>query len=514
MSNTPHVPMDDAHLKNYAANAARGSKAEGTVSGRVLSRALKRALDRIRRAREALDLWSTGQSALPGAAEWLLDNHYLALREGGRAREALRGGGPLRRTGSGDAILQRCAQSALWAVPDLDQSRLALYLEGFQSVCPLTERELSLFVPALAGALAERLAQLCGDLEALKEDKVPPEQMGAVFSALRALSGGEWTALLEGASRVERVLVQDPSGHYPHMDEDTRRCYRQRVCRLARQYRLEEGQTARQALELAGQGEGARRHVGWYLYREPLGRPERTRSGVGYGLAVMGLSLLAALALWRAAGTPLAAVLLFLPLSDIVKNGLDFLLVRLVPPRPVPRMELEGGIPREGRTLCVVVSLLTGEDSGPKLAALLERYRLADRDAGPELRLGILADLPDSGVPMGEEGAAWMDSARRAVDSLNEKYGGGFYLFFRVPAFSKQDERYMGWERKRGALTELVRLLKGRPTGLEVKAGEKGWLRQVKYVITLDSDTSLNVGTARELAGAMLHPLNQPVIDP
>ena len=90
MSNTPHVPMDDAHLKNYAANAARGSKAEGTVSGRVLSRALKRDLDRIRRAREALDLWSTGQSALPGAAEWLLDNHYLALREGGRAREALR----------------------------------------------------------------------------------------------------------------------------------------------------------------------------------------------------------------------------------------------------------------------------------------------------------------------------------------------------------------------------------------------------------------------------------------
>ena len=255
MSNTPHVPMDDAHLKNYAANAARGSKAEGTVSGRVLSRALKRDLDRIRRAREALDLWSTGQSALPGAAEWLLDNHYLALREGGRAREALRGGGPLRRTGSGDAILQRCAQSALWAVPDLDQSRLALYLEGFQSVCPLTERELSLFVPALAGALVERLAGLCGDVSAFKENRVPPEEMGPIFAALRALSGTEWSSLLEGASRVERVLNQDPSGHYPHMDEDTRRRYRQRVCKLARKYRMEEGQTARQAIDLAQKGD-------------------------------------------------------------------------------------------------------------------------------------------------------------------------------------------------------------------------------------------------------------------
>ncbi len=514
MSNTPHIPMDDAHLKQYAANAARELKLEGAVSCRALSRELKAGLKRVRRTQEALNLWSAGQTALPGAVEWLLDNHYLAVREGEQAREAFKGGKPLRGSRGGDVLLRRCARSALWAAPDLDQKRLALFLEGFQSVCPLTERELSLFVPALAGALVERLADLCTDLDALKENRVPPEEMGPIFTALRALSGTEWSALLEGASRVERVLNQDPSGHYPHMDEDTRRRYRQRVCKLARKYRMEEGQTARQAIDLAGQGEGPRRHVGWYLYREPLGRMERPRSGVSYGGVVMGLSLIAALALWRAAGTPLAAVLLILPLSDIVKNVLDFFLVRLVPPRPVPRMELEEGIPREGRTLCVVVSLLTGEDSGPRLAALLERYRLANRDAGPELRLGILADLPDSGTPMGEEGAAWMDSARKAIDALNEKYGGGFYLFFRVPAFSKQDERYMGWERKRGALTELVRLLKGKHTGLTVKSGEKGWLRQVKYVITLDSDTSLNVGTARELAGAMLHPLNQPVIDP
>ena len=514
MSNTPHVPMDDAHLKQYAANAAREARLEGAVSCRALSRRVRAGLRTVRRTQEALNLWSGGQTALPGAAEWLLDNHYLAVREGERAREALKGGKPLRGTAGGAALLQRCAQSALWAVPGLDQGRLALYLEGFQSVCPLTERELSLFVPALAGALLERLAGLCGDVDALKGDKVPAEEMGAVFTALRVLSGTEWTALLEGASRVERVLNRDPSGHYPHMDEDTRRRYRQRVCRLAKKYRLEEGQAARRALELAQKGEGPRRHVGWYLYREPLGKGERSRSGVSYGVVVLGLSLLASLALWRAAGTPLAAVLLILPLSDIVKNVLDFLLVRLVSPRPVPRMELEDGIPREGRTLCVVVSLLTGEDSGPKLAALLERYRLANRDAGPELRLGVLADLPDSGVPMGEEGTAWMDSARRAIDSLNEKYGGGFFLFFRTPKFSKRDERYMGWERKRGALTELVRLLKGKASGLEVKAGERSWLRQVKYVITLDSDTSLNVGTARELTGAMLHPLNQPVIDP
>ena len=54
------------------------------------------------------------------------------------------------------------------------------------------------------------------------------------------------------------------------------------------------------------------------------------------------------------------------------------------------------------------------------------------------------------------------------MEGLNAKYGGGFYLFFRRPAFHAVDERYMGWERKRGALVELVRLLKGRRSGLEV----------------------------------------------
>ena len=35
----------------------------------------------------------------------------------------------------------------------------------------------------------------------------------------------------------------------------------------------------------------------------------------------------------------------------------------------------------------------------------------------------------------------------------------------------------MGWERKRGALVELVRLLKGRRSGLEVLAGDRTALK-------------------------------------
>ena len=41
MSNTPHVPMDDAHLKQYAANAAKELKLSGTVPCRRLSGLLR-----------------------------------------------------------------------------------------------------------------------------------------------------------------------------------------------------------------------------------------------------------------------------------------------------------------------------------------------------------------------------------------------------------------------------------------------------------------------------------------
>lgn len=514
MSTTPNVPMDDSHLTNYAANAARELEPDGVVPVRRIARKLKADLKTILRAHQALSQWSAVQTALPPAAEWLLDNHYLAIREGGEALRVFQKGRPLRAVRGGSSLLTSCAQGLLWAAPALEPDRAACYLEAFQQVRPLTERELSLFVSALTGALVGRLAQLCGDVEAIQSGKADGRNFELIFDGLRAMSAANWGPVLEKASRVERILLQDPSGDYPHMDEDTRRRYRQQVCRLARKGQLEESQAARKALDLARKGTGPRSHIGWYLYCQPLGRREKLPSGWTYGAAVVGLSLAAGLALWAMAGSFWVALLLLLPLSDIVKNGLDFVLVRFVRPRPVPRMELKDGIPPEGRTLCVVVSLLTGADSGPKLAALLERYRLANRDSGKELRFGILADLPDSGTPMGEERAAWVESAKKAVDGLNEKYGGGFYLFFREPAFSPRDERYMGWERKRGALTELVRLLKGRATDLEVLAGDKTALQNTKFIISLDSDTSLNVGTARELVGAMLHPLNQPVIDP
>lgn len=510
---TPYIPMDEAHLERYAANAARGLTMDGTCKAHRMAAAVRADLGEVAKARRELEEWAAGRGRIPASVEWILDNHYLAVREGQEAVSALRRGGKIRRCEGGEALLQLCAKAAVWAVPNLQRQRMEIFLHGFQSVVPLTERELSLLVPCLARALLRQLAAICKQQDELLKDGEYQHRLEQLFAGLRALKAVDWSSLLEEASQLEYLMGQDPSGDYLNMEEGSRRRYRQRLCSLARQLGQSEEETARRVLELAQRSEGVRRHIGWYLFQEPLGRQKTDRSGRGYGFLMLSLSVGISLLVAAAVGFLPAALLLIFPVSDLVKNCVDFLAVHLVSPRPIHRMELKDGIPAEGRTLCVIVSLLAGKESGRELAALLERYRLANRDSGKELVFGILADLPDSSKPMDRERRDWVNSARTAIEELNKMYGGGYYLFFRNPAFQPQDELYQGWERKRGALLELTALLKGQRTGMRVLAGDQEVLSGVRYVITLDGDTCLSVGAAREMVGAMMHPLNRPRLD-
>ena len=72
----------------------------------------------------------------------------------------------------------------------------------------------------------------------------------------------------------------------------------------------------------------------------------------------------------------------------------------------------------------------------------------------------------------------------------------------------------MGWERKRGKLLDLNKLLLQAFDSFPVKAGPVKVLQRVRYVITLDSDTQLPRGTAARMIGTIAHPLNQAIIDP
>src|SRR5262249_54583562 len=111
--------------------------------------------------------------------------------------------------------------------------------------------------------------------------------------------------------------------------------------------------------------------------------------------------------------------------------------------------------------------------------------------------------------------------ARRRIAELNERHGaapgGGdrFLLLHRRRLWNPSEGVWMGWERKRGKLLELGRLLRGAAdtTFEPPPPGATGPPADVRYVLTLDADTRLPRDGARCLVGTMAHPLNRPVAD-
>ena len=463
----------------------------GTVTGRALSRELGLMLTSIRREHDRLA--KRGRD-LPSGADWLLDNWYLIEREGKLAASELRGAGRLRASGGSAVIVSACSALVRESSGSVTAERAARYLAEFQRELPLTMRELGLFAPALRFALT---AEIC----AAVADDFDAGTLANCISSLRLFATLDLTKLLEGADMVEAALRRDPAGVYPRMDERSRAAYRERVRILAKKRGMEELELAEAVVRECGESG----HVGALL--EP-----KSGTGRGYALAqVLPSFIISAFLGLFFRSLPL--FLLALPaIWEMAKAVCDFVLLRALRPRLMPRLELDDGVPAEGRCICVS-SLLSGPDSGAELARRIEEFALASRDCGKNLMFGLLADLPEAkerSLPGDGESS---EAAARAVEALNDRYGGGFFLFCRRRTLRERDGVWAGFERKRGALLSLARLLRGDAGGLNILAGDPALLRGTKYILTLDADTRLLPGSARELIGAMLHPMNAPVFD-
>lgn len=434
---------------------------------------------------------------------WLRDNQTLARTAASDAAAALRHAHTLRASGA-QTVLHVCCAGLLRACGNaLTPKAAQAYLAGFQDVLPLETAELALLVPGL------QAATVCALADAYAHDGAAAP---ALFTSLRALGTAAWAALTERCDRVGRILARDPAGVYPAMDAATRTRYRQTVAQLARRTGRTEIDIAEDVLARAQSGEGARRHVGWFLLREVLGAPEKRRDGAWYIAAVIVGTLALSLLLGFATGSVSGAVLLLIPVSEAVKGLLDAVLLRVTKPRFVPRLALRRGIPPEGKTLCVIAALLTCPGDAHTLAARLEEYALCNRDAGEQLLFGLLADLPEADMEHAPIDPAILRAARTEIEALNARYGRRFYLFTRERV-QTPDGKWSAWERKRGALLRLAQLLCGEADAMHCAAGDAAALRGTAYLLTLDADTRLTPGAARALAGAMLHPLNRPVVD-
>ena len=501
------IYIETDRLASYGENAARAFHGEVFGTGKAAAKSIQEDLAHLKKAHTAL-VRRGDTSPVTQTEEWLLDNWYLAVREGQDALQAFRYTKRLHCAGDTPRIAHLGTTLLRSGEGAIDEERCRLFLEGYQRVSPLSRTELGLFVPALIGAAIHALTQL------YQSGEENAAYAGKLFSTLRLLGNLDFSTLLEQSNLVEQMLATDPAGIYPHMAEATRDAYRRKVAKLAEKHNTDEYRVARRVVKLAEEAQNpTARHVGYYLFKKPLGHPQFVQRGTAYVAAFLLTTLFISLLLGFHVQSILGTILLVIPVSEVVKNLIDYLLTKSVTPRHIPRMELAEGIPEDAVTICVVSALLTSEDSGRNAARNLEEFYLSNRDCGKNLLFGILADLKESDTPTLSGDEECLFAAKAAVDELNRKYGGGFYLFYRERTYNARDKRYCGYERKRGALLALAKLMESQESGLIPLSGEVNRLWGAKYIITLDADTRLCPGTARELVGAMEHPLNRPVLD-
>jgi len=374
-----------------------------------------------------------------------------------------------------------------------------------------------------------------------------------IITSMRLMSAVDWPDFFESVSLVDEILRRGT--HFAEMDFATRDKYRHAIEDLSRGSGYSEIEVANRVVQRAKQArveprDGAQPHQdrhtepGYYLISE--GRPAFERE-LGYHvswkryllrvyvraavpgylgtIAVVTAMLLALPLLYasEAGGTAKILVLLGLlaavPASDLAIALINRVVMALLGPRALPRMELRNGIPEDLRTIVVVPTLLTTQHAIEEQVERLEVHYLANADG--DLRFALLSDWVDapSESLAGDDEllAAAVDGVVRLNQSYGPASGGGarFLLFHRRRVWNECERTWMGWERKRGKLHELNQLLRGSPNTTFIAVGGRPPEAPpgVRYVITLDADTRLPRGAACRLVGTMAHPLNRPRFD-
>jgi cyclic beta-1,2-glucan synthetase len=371
--------------------------------------------------------------------------------------------------------------------------------------------------------------------------------MSNSIGSLRFLGAMDWNEFVETMSIVEQTLREDPGDVYGKMDFTTRDRYRHVVEKVAKSSPHSEIEVAHIAIQLANEGatqksgDDIAAHVGFYLIDEGLEQLERLAKVhlssteilrkisrrfplllyVGSILLITMIFTGCLVAKAYSEGLQdwtlgLVGLLLILCTSHLAVALINWFSTLLVTPRLLPRMDFSNGIPQEFRTLVVVPTMLTSTQNIEDLIKSLEVHFLANRD--DHLNFGLLTDFRDATEETLPEDEPLLQLVQQRIEELNDKYqnpeGNTFFLFHRPRQWNPLDKIWMGYERKRGKLEDLNGLLRGRSSDrFALVVGETTVLGNVKYVITLDTDTQLARDSVWQFVGTMAHPLNRARYD-
>ncbi|MDF2567134.1 MAG: carbohydrate binding protein, partial [Oscillospiraceae bacterium] len=322
----------------------------------------------------------------------------------------------------------------------------------------------------------------------------------------------DFDAINRAKNNIDKVLKKDLNGSYSSMNEETKKTYRYKISKLSIRLKKDEDVLANEYIELAGKHEdGLKSHVGYYIYRDYgqyIKNPLNPKIHIPLLFWIPAIiSLLVAVCLrnlW-------VSLLIYIPIWEVLRPFLEYITLDGVEHEYAPRLDLNGEIPEEGSTIVVISSLISSVDGLKKLEKKLEKLYFTNGRGN--ISFMVLADLKQAKLPSLSEDRSIVKATSSIIRKLNKEYDDKFMLLVRNRVYSKTQGMYTGYERKRGAIEQLIRMIKGEQINYEFFEGNIDKLKSAKYILALDYDTKALMDCASELVAIALHPLNRPVVD-
>lgn len=371
--------------------------------------------------------------------------------------------------------------------------------------------------------------------------------MANYITSIKKIQRIDFLEIFQKLNGVEEILKQDPSKVYEQMDHNTKSYYRNKIKEISNKTKISEIYIAKKILELAKKSlenapkesnnimNAKKTHIGYYLidngvnelykvlnYKTSRKMDENSKAkvyvlGICFFSFLFDLGIVSILNFKNVLLNIISFVILLIPSSEIVIQIIQYILSKVVKPKLIPKIDFSNGIDELNTTIVVIPTILKSKEKVKELMRKLEVFYIANKSKN--LYFTLLGDCSESSQKEEKFDEEVIKEGLKQAKLLNAKYNKEdepiFHFLYRKRIWNAKEEKYLGWERKRGLLNQFNEYILKKEIN-EFRANtfeEKNPIKNLKYIITLDADTDLVLGSAFELVGAMAHILNRPVID-
>lgn len=361
------------------------------------------------------------------------------------------------------------------------------------------------------------------------------DYIGKAILGLKQLEGLNFREIFESVNKIDETLKNDYTNEFIKCDYKTKARYRERVIKLSKKYKLSETYVAKKAVECSIKYQ---KHVGFflsgdekYLLKSELGKSylsdmiynkitKPTRPYVYVAsifIFAFVITVLVGKYILNLSTNPyriIFYIFTYVFSIEVAEKIISYIIRKTVPPKILPRFDFAKTIDEKYSTYIVMPTVISSFKKIDIMIRKMEVTYLANRSEN--MYYMLLGDCISSNKQVIEQDSKFFKYAKDKLDLLNEKYPSKHKLFnfiYRKRIYSKAENSYMGWERKRGALKHFNELTLGYMD--EKRIDETMYLAyndvvKTKYAITIDEDTELSLNTAKDLVAIIAHPLNAP----